>query len=318
MNDYQKLIEILEKDNLTSEERNYLNNLRNEDHDAQNIFAVYESLKSSGRKKTEVSNEILADYVLYINGLEPENKNVISLTPEIEKQIRTSGYLKNEFEKLNAEYSDIDNFITRTFTQKENNNTVQPNFYKRFRIPVYSLSALVLIYVVLFAAFNIFSPDYKKHILLYDNSDKSFSRGRVSESFQQSLNYINNNDYKTAAEFLLKDIAENSQSKTVFYSHYILGLIYLRNSESNILGIVKTYDDDYLKKGITQLQQAVEKNSNVQFKNIKLNSYFFIANAYIALDDIEKAKTYLKLVQSEKGSYMKDAEILLNSFAEER
>lgn len=318
MNDYQKLIEILEKDNLTSEERNYLNNLRNEDHDAQNIFAVYEILKSSGRKKTEVSNEILADYVLYINGLEPENKNVISLTPEIEKQIRTSGYLKNEFEKLNAEYSDIDNFITRTFTQKENNNTVQPNFYKRFRIPVYSLSALVLIYVVLFAAFNIFSPDYKKHILLYDNSDKSFSRGRISESFQQSLNYINNNDYKTAAEFLLKDIAENSQSKTVFYSHYILGLIYLRNSESNILGIVKTYDDDYLKKGITQLQQAVEKNSNVQFKNIKLNSYFFIANAYIALDDIEKAKTYLKLVQSEKGSYMKDAEILLNSFAEER
>ncbi|KAB2839976.1 MAG: hypothetical protein F9K45_09485, partial [Melioribacteraceae bacterium] len=192
MNDYQKLIEILEKNNLTAEEKNYLNNLRNEDHDSQKIFAVYNGLKTSGKNKTFVSKEMLADYVLHINGFEPENKNVITLAPEIEKQIRTSAYLKNEFEKLNAEYAEVDNFITQTFVEKENNHAVQLNFYRRFRIPVYSFSALILIYIILFAAFNIFSPGYKKHILLYDNSDKSFSRGRISEYFQQSLNYINN------------------------------------------------------------------------------------------------------------------------------
>ena len=130
--------------------------------------------------------------------------------------------------------------------------------------------------------------------------------------------YINNKDYKTAAELLNKDIAENPESKTIFYSHYILGLIYLQNSESNILGLVKIYNGEELKKGIEQLEIAVNKNRGSQFKNINLNAYFFIANAYLALDNIKKAKSYLELVRSGKGGYMRNAEELLDSFASKR
>ena len=305
MSSYEKLIEILEKNNISHEEENYINLLCAEDIEARKIFSIYNNLKTSRQKSFKVTDELLADYVLYINGIEPENKSVISLIPEIEKQIRASEKLKNEFEILNAEYSEADNFITQTF-------------YNRFKAPIYSASAFVLIYVILFTAFNIFAPGYKKNILLYDNSDKSYSRGRVSESFQQSLIYINNKDYKTAAELLNKDIAENPESKTIFYSHYILGLIYLQNSESNILGLVKIYNGEELKKGIEQLEIAVNKNRGSQFKNINLNAYFFIANAYLALDNIKKAKSYLELVRSGKGGYMRNAEELLDSFASKR
>lgn len=318
MSSYEKLIEILEKKKISHDEENYINQLCAEDIKAQKIFSVYKNLKTSKKSGFEITDALLADYVLYIHGNEPENKNVVSLIPEIEKQIRTSEQLKKEFEKLNAEYSETDNFITQTFSKQNPVILQQQTFYNRFKVPVYSASALALIYVILFTAFNIFSPDYKKNILLYDNSDNSYSRGRVSESFQQSLIYINNNDYKTAAELLNKDIAENHESKTIFYSHYILGLIYLQNSESNILGLMKIYNDDELKKGIEQLEAAVKANRGSQFKNINMNAYFFIANAYLALDNVEEAKSYLELVRSGKGGYMKNAEELLDSFASKR
>ena len=318
MSSYEKLIEILEKNNISHEEENYINLLCAEDIEARKIFSIYNNLKTSRQKSFKVTDELLADYVLYINGIEPENKSVISLIPEIEKQIRASEKLKNEFEILNAEYSEADNFITQTFSKQTHVKLQQHTFYNRFKAPIYSASAFVLIYVILFTAFNIFAPGYKKNILLYDNSDKSYSRGRVSESFQQSLIYINNKDYKTAAELLNKDIAENPESKTIFYSHYILGLIYLQNSESNILGLVKIYNGEELKKGIEQLEIAVNKNRGSQFKNINLNAYFFIANAYLALDNIKKAKSYLELVRSGKGGYMRNAEELLDSFASKR
>ena len=318
MNNYEKLIEIFEKNNLSSEEENYIKKLCDDDIEARKISSVYKNLKSSKKKSPEISNALLPDYILYINGFEPENKSIVALIPEIEKQIRASEYLKKEFEKLNKEYSEVDNFISQAFSKQEPAKLRHRTFYNRFKIPIYSVSSLALIYIILFTAINILSPGYKKNIILYDNSDKSYSRGRVSESFQQSLLFINNNDYETAVELLNKDISENPESKTIFYSHYILGLLYLQNSESGFIGLVKTYNEDDLKNGIEQLKTAVNKNMDGQFKNINLNAYFFIANAYLALDEIEKAKPYLELVKDEKGGYMKNAENLLDSFASER
>jgi len=78
------------------------------------------------------------------------------------------------------------------------------------------------------------------------------------------------------------------------------------------------FNGEELKKGIEQLEIAVNKNRGSQFKNINLNAYFFIANAYLALDNIKKAKSYLELVRSGKGGYMRNAEELLDSFASKR
>lgn len=325
MNDYEKLIDLLNKENLLPGEENYIKNLCAEDPEAGRIVNIHKKLKSSSAKKKNITIEQLADYVLYLNGLEPENKNVISLIPEIEKQLRASEELKKEFELLNSEYLETDQFVSQAFTEKEEAKTRRQTLYKPSRIPhgikrvsIYSVSAAAVVYMILLIAFDIFTPDYKKNILLHDNSDKSYSRGRASETFQQSLIHINNNNYKTAIELLNKDITESPESKTIFYSHYVLGLLYLRESQSNFLGLIKSYNEEELQKGIRQLELTVEKNQNTQFKNINLNAYFFIGNAYLALDNIEKAKLCFELVKNEKGGYMKNAENILESFTGER
>lgn len=320
MNGYEKLIELLEKEKLYPEDENYINSLCANNPEAEKIVQIYKRLKSSTSKENNISIEQLADYVLYLNGQEPEDKNTISLIPEIEKQLRVSKELKKEFELLNSEYSETEQFVANTFIESEKsgkkNLTSDLQGFKKYSI--YSLSTAAVVYIILFFAFNIFTPGYKKNIILRENSDNSYTRGRISETFQKSLIYINNDDLQKAIELLNKDISENPDGSTIFYSHYILGMVYLKNSKSNFLGLFKSYNEVELQKGIHELELAIDKNSNTQFKNINLNAYFFIGNAYLALDNIEEAKSYFELVKNEKGAYMKNAENILESFLGER
>lgn len=322
MNGYEKLIELLEKDNLSSEDENYINELCKEDEEAENICNVYKNLKSSSIKYNRITTEQLADYILYLNGQEPQDKNIISLIPEIEQQLRTSKELKNEFEFLNSEYSETEQFIQNTITknpEKENNNFfISANLSGIRKYSLYSVTAAAALYLILLFSINISTPEYRKNIVLQENNDGSYTRGRISESFQQSLMYINNSNYTKAIELLNKDIAENPEGKTIFYSHYVLGMLHLQKSRSNFLGLFKSYNEADLRKGIAELKLAVDKNTNDQFKNINLNAYFFIGNAFLALDDIATAKSYFELVKKEKGGYMKNAENLLDSFNGER
>lgn len=317
MNNYQKLIELLNKEELSTKEKEYIKNLCSKDPEAEKIAFIHKNLKTSLNKKKKITTEQLADYILYLNGLEPKDKNIITLIPEIEKQLRLSEELNNEFKLLNSEYLETDQFVSQILEEKTTKEEKQDSYktiakHKLFKwVPIYTVSTVAIVYIILLITFNIFTPDYKKNIFLYGDFDNTNSRGRISETFQQSLIYINNNDYKTAIKLLNEDIAKNSDSKTIFYSHYILGMLYLRESQSNFLGIIKSYNEEKIQEGIRQLELAIEKNTNDQFKNINLDAYFFIANGYLALNNIEKAKTYFEKVKNEKGRYIKNAEYIL-------
>lgn len=318
MNNYQRLIELLEKENFSPEDENYISELCAGDHEAEKIVRVYNKLKQSNTIYKIITFKQLSDYVLYLNGQEPIDKNIITLIPEIEKQLRISNELKKEFEFLNAEFSEAAQYVTNTFTisgkSKKNDllNTLRNlNGFKKYSL--YSISATSFVYLFLLIVLNIFTPDYKNDIILQDTSDNGYTRGRISESFQQGLIYINNNDLQKAIDMLNKDISINPDGRTIFYSHYVLGMVHLQNSKSNLLGLFTSYNESDLQKGIHELNLAVKKNTNPQFKNINLNAYFFIGNAYLALDSIQKAKPYFEIVTKEKGAFMKHAEILLES-----
>ncbi len=306
-----KVMDLLNMGNLSSEEQMYLNDLSNKNPEVKKIIKTFNILKESKERKFAVTTDILAEYILYKNGDENADEEVIKNVPEIEKQLRESEELSEEYLLLSEEYSNAENFVVEKATNVDPNIVVP--MFKKFKYTAVSILSLVIIYVALFVGINTTTPSYKKDMSFSKISETGITRGRVSESFQKSLLHIKNGDYSEAVKELNNDIKINENDRTIFYSHYILGKVYLKMSKSNILGLYNSYNDESLLKAVEQLNLAVSSNNTGSFKNITHNSYFYIANAYIVLDSLGKAQNFLQIVTDNKGEYMLKAEELLKS-----
>ena len=63
------------------------------------------------------------------------------------------------------------------------------------------------------------------------------SRGRTTDQFLIAISEMENGNDEKAIIALQNDLNENSNSQTIFYSHFILGQIYLQNSSKDFIEI---------------------------------------------------------------------------------
>jgi len=318
MNNFDKILTLLQKQRLSSEEQEQLNLLIRNDPESKEFYDIYTKLNSA-LSSPHISYNHLKDYILYKNKIEPEDKCVISRIPKIELHLKKCERCTEEFKTLNQEYTELELFLSEKLpgekspvTDKERDVHIAS---KQGKAPVYLFASVIVlgfVYMLLLLTSNIFTPFNYKLASLEDKSEFYVTRGRATEEFQESLKALEDEDYLSAVSYLEKDIYKNPEDQTIFYSHYILGLAYLENAEKSYAGLFTSFNETGIKKGLDNFVQCIEKNTSGKFPDITFNACFYSAKGNLILNDIESAKKQLKIVIEGKGSKMLEARKLLN------
>lgn len=319
MNNFENILDLLQKNSLSEVEKLQLEEILNNDIESKEFYNTYIKLGKALKNSGHISFDEMKDFILVKNDLEPEDKNIFAKIPLIESHLRQCSACTKQYAMINSEYTDVENFLAETFSPKTNtsvnSNRKQPFFFKKVNPQYYAFAAVLLIGVLfgsLFLVSELTTPSAIKHASLEDKSEFYISRGRTTDYFQESISALDNEDYNAAISYLKKDIQENSNSETIFYTHYVLGLVYLEIAESDFIGLFPSYNKSNAKDGLKNLQLSIEKNLSGKYQNLSMNAHFYIAKAYLMLDDDQNAKKYLKKVIDEKGSKMIEAENILS------
>jgi tetratricopeptide (TPR) repeat protein len=315
MNEFDKIIELLDKDSITQDEKVFLNEMIEADPEAKKISQTYSKLKNSLKRNGHIDEELMAEYVLYKNNLSSE-RLIIFLSKIVEDHIRKCNPCENLFKELNIEYAEVDSYVSKSLSQQTNQEkpVIQKGFFlfgnfKAAKYTFASIAAVVVLYLGLFAVSSLTTPDYKKSFA--DDTDLYATRGRTSELFQRGLDAIDRKDYDSAIRFLDEDVMKNQDDESIFYTHFILGITYVDKAESDFLGLFKSFNKEDVKKGIANFEQSIELNTSGKFDNLKLDAHYFIGKSYLMINETESAKRHLQIVIDGKGSFYKNAEDII-------
>lgn len=315
MNDIEKLIDLLDKEFINTEEKNILNRIIENDPEAKKISVAYSQLKTSLKRNEHVDEDLMAEYVLYKNNLSSD-RLIILLANKVKDHIRKCVPCENLFKELNAEYCDVDSFVSQSIVERVNEEKPSQQkvffLFNNFSAAKYafaSLAAVVVLYLGLSAVSSFTTPDYKKSFL--DGEDFYTTRGRTSELFQRGLDAIDRKDYGSAIQYLNEDVIKNQKDESIFYTHFVLGITYVNKAESDFLGLFKSFNKEDVAKGIENFEKSIELNKSGKFDNLKLDANYYIGKSYLMIDDKSSARKHLQSVVDGKGSYYKKAEELL-------
>jgi tetratricopeptide (TPR) repeat protein len=316
MSKSEKILELLTKDNPTNEEKKYLL----ESFDKEPELKKYESifnLLNDMKNSFHLDSDLISEYVLYKNNLPLEDDSILKFIPRIEKHIAKCSQCQEEYKLFNEEYNEIDNYLNenigknvedKTSISENNSAKIFSLFTNRY---IYTAAAVIALFTFsVFTTSSFISPSYK-NINELNSLNYSTTRGRVTPDFHSGLIALSNEKYNEAIAKLEQDIKNNADDKTIIYTNYMLGLVYLQKSESDFLGMFRTFDAEDIHNSIANFKEAISKNNSESFFNITLNSYFYIGKGYLLLDDFENAKVYLQNVVDNKGSYTKEAKEII-------
>ena len=315
MNDFEKIIELLDKDFISEGDKVRLNEMINNNPEAKKIHDAYLNLKLSLKRDKHIDEELMAEYVMYKNNLS-STRLIILLANKVEDHIRKCVKCEKLFTKLNTEYCDVDAFVSQSLVEQVSQKKPEQSkgffLFNNFSAAKYafaSLAAVVVLYLGLFAISSFTTPDYKKSFL--DGEEFYTTRGRTSELFQRGLDAIDRKDYDNAIKFLNDDINNNKSDESIFYTHFILGITYVEKAESDFLGLFNSFNKEDVTRGIENFEKSIDLNNSGKFDNLKLDAHYFIGKSYLMIDEKTSASEHLQSVVDGKGSYYKSAEELL-------
>ena len=315
MEKFEKILELLEKNSLTQTEKQLLEEFSDSDEEIKSFIVMYRSLNNSLSATEHIHLDLLASYVLFEMGEEIDNRFVSLLSNKIKSHLNGCTICKNEYNELAREYSEIQEHVRKSVGRNSQSSVNEKKFFissiikqpTTFRYAFATLAIFIVGYLGLFFVSMSTTPNYKKNIFTDEQQDFYKSRGRTSPLFQQGLNAIENGDYSNAIQFLSEDISKHQNEKSIFYTHYIIGITYLKAAESDFIGLFRSYDKDQVNLAIANLKESVDKNNSGDYESLKLDSYYFIGRAYLLNDDKDAAFSSLQKVIDGKGKYSKEA-----------
>ena len=320
MEKFDKIFELLEKKNLTETEKKLLEEFSASDDEIKSFIMMYRSLNRSLAASEHLHPDLLASYVMFEVGDESNNKLIPIIRQKIRSHLDQCTICRNEYNVLQKEYSEIQDLVNKSVVRTSQSsfrekNLFIPSFLRpstSFRFAFATLAVFIVAYIGLFLVSSSITPDYRKNI--FSNEQKEFykTRGRTSLLFQQGLNAIEKGDYSKAIEFLSEDIQEHQNEKSIFYTHYIIGITYLKASESAFIGLFKSYDMEKVNLAIANLKESIDKNNFVDYESLKLDAYYYIGRAYLLTDDPDSAIGNLQIVVDGKGRYSQEAAQLIS------
>jgi tetratricopeptide (TPR) repeat protein len=308
-----KMIELLGKKNLTPEEKKTLRSLI-QDKELKEIHDLY---ITTSQTLTHISTDELSDYILVRNNLDPVDNVIHSKINRIEDHLRECTRCTDEFRMLNQELSDIEVHVSEKLENRRDSSVFTPAITGKFfrsGILVSTIIVLGFLYLVVFSLSEFTTPDSYKYARDFDEN-YYVTRGRATDEFQRSTLALENRNYPEAIKYLQNDIRKNENDETIFYSHYILGITFLKASEKDLAGLFPSYDASMVKEGINNLEKSIEMNNSGRYNNIIYESYYHLGRGSLMLNDKISARKYFTLVVGNKGSRMEKADEILKGLS---
>ena len=322
MEKFEKIIELIEKESLTIEEQNYLDEAIKSDKDASRLFALYDSLKTNLPNVMHLDTELIGDFILYKNEQLPDDAIIPSLEDKIEFHLKNCLGCNQEYKILQNEYDDVAEHLEKTIEKEKQSDETKSIFssfalnnFSSFRYAFSIIVILGITYLGLFTISNVTTPGYNKYIFSTEESGFYVTRGRTSVTFQKGLDAVQKGNYDEAINLFEKDIEDHPHQSSIFYAHFIKGLTYLKSAESSFLGLFKSFDNEKVKLAIENFRIAIEKNSTGNYDNLNLDAHYYLGRAYLLLGEINIAKEELAIVVESKGKYYNEAKMLIEDLA---
>jgi tetratricopeptide (TPR) repeat protein len=320
MEKFDKILELLEKKSLSEEEQKLLKQFADSDEGIKSFVSSYMILTDSLSVSGHVPTDLIASFVLFEKGDDSENKVAAVLSQKIKSHLAECSTCNEEYTSLLNEYSDISEHVEKAIHSEPVSKVEEKAFLpsaifkgaSTFRYAFATLSVLIVAYVGLFFISSGLTPGYKKNIFANEQEDFYKTRGRTSPLFQQGLNAIDKSDYSRAIEFLSEDIQKHQNERSIFYSHYIIGITYLKASEKDFFGLFKSYDRENVNLAIANLKESIDKNNSGDYESLKLDAYYYIGRAYLLSDERDSSISSLQKVVDGKGKYSKEAANLIS------
>jgi len=319
MEKFEKILELLDKKTISDSEKKILEEFSDSDEEIKSFISIYNGLRSSLTVTGHLPTDLLASYVMFEIGNEPDDNIIPVLREKIKSHLAECSICKNEYDELVSEYSEVREHVNKSVVRKSQSsfrekNLFIPSFLKpstSFRYAFATLAVFIVAYFGLFIVSTSITPDYKKNIFANEQEDFYKTRGRTSPLFQQGLNAIEKGDYSKAIEFLSEDIEEHQNEKSIFYTHYIIGITYLKAAESGFIGLFKSYNKNQVNLAIANLKESIDKNNSGDYESLKLDAYYYMGRAYLLNDERDSAISNFQKVIDGKGKYSKEAAQLI-------
>jgi tetratricopeptide (TPR) repeat protein len=321
MEKYEKIIELIKKEILSPEELQILNDLMKSDDDAKRLINVYNTLKSGLTKAVHLDLDLLSSYLLYEKGIDHDNALVPLLAEKIKLHLEDCLSCREEYDFLVKNYSEvgehlnkslIDNTEKQTTSIKHVLNIISRGF-AGYKYAFATVVTVLVIYIGMFAISSITIPDYHANLFPEESEDFYRTRGRTSLSFQKGLDAIDKDNLSAALNFLNKDIEQYSDENSIFYTHYILGITYLKSAESNFLGFFNSFDEEKVSLAIQNLKSSIGKNTSGSYENLNLDANYYLGRAYMLVNNFDTAEKHFDLVITGKGRFYNEAQAMTES-----
>jgi len=301
MEQYEKIIELIKKVNLSPEEQKCLDDSIESDKDLKRLIEVYKNLNCGLEDTIHSDLDMLSSYILYEKGNEPDDKLVPLIADKIKLHLDKCLICRKEYEVLEADYSDVKEYLKNT-----------QNIAK-YRYAFTTVITLIVLYAGMFTVSSFKTPDYKENVFSAQDEDFYLTRGRTSISFQKGLDALDKGNYSDAINYLNLDIEKHNNESSIFYSNYILGSTYLKAAKSDFLGMFISFDEDKVQLAIENLKTSIKKNTSGSYENLNLDANYYIGRAYLLLDDFDSAKKHLEIVVNKKGRFYNEAETMIEA-----
>lgn len=320
MKNFEKILELLQKTSLTDEENHLLNRFIDSDTELSSFINIYRDLNSKLSVSNHLHTDLLSSYILYESGDAPENKMIPIIKEKIKTHIQECTICKEEYDLLMNEYNDVKEHINNNVKREPKSeilNKQEFSFFtgflnqSKFRYAFAILAIFIVGYVGLFTFSSINTPYYEKNVFAQGEDGLYATRGRTSILFQQGLNSIESGDYEKAIKFLDEDILTNKSDNSIFYSYFIIGITYLKEAESDFIGLFKSFDRQDVELAISYLRESIDRNDSGDYENLKLDSYYYIGRAYLLINDNNSAKSSLQKVINGRGKFSIESQDLI-------
>jgi len=324
MDKYLNIVRILEKAEVTEQEEDYLEKRSNEDAEVKYFIEVYAKLEQVLKSSEHIDIEILSEFILYYDGDLDAAEYIPYITDRIEDHLTACSKCNNEYIKLTREFDQLDDYISKSLTTSEDiEYENEPSIFKRirrtnFRAGFTAIILLVITYMGMVLTSNYTTLPYKKNIFEFKEDFNSFNGKRSTETFNKGINALSNEEFETSIGYFREDVIKHSIDSTIYYSHYLLGLAYLKSSENTILGTFTSYDHIRAGEGIQNLLLAINQNKTGEYSRLTNDAHYYIAKGYLAIDEIDLAIEHLQIVIDLRGSYYSDAVRILKAIEDNR
>ena len=170
MDKIEKIIEILENQDISSVEKEYLAEESKKDVEVKDFITFYNKFIKSLKSSNHLEPEIIGEYILYNNGDAEAGQYISRIKNKIENHLTNCSICQGEYEELIREYNSIDEFVRTKITNDKVKESVNlSSILSRLKTSNYKVvfTAIILLFITysgMMIVSSITTPFYKKNI----------------------------------------------------------------------------------------------------------------------------------------------------------